>query len=94
MTPLRAAARRVARRHRHQRGAAPGDDLRIGLAFVAATVTIVGLLLPAPLPPTDPLSPAARLGIAAGVMAMAQLASLRLRVGTGRLSRRAGARPP
>lgn len=42
-----------------------------------------GLSAPADLPPHDPLHPLARLAIAAGVMAAAQLARLRLRISTG-----------
>ena len=86
MTPLRAAARRVASGTGTAEVPRRAMIFTVGLAVVATIVTIVGLSLPAPLPVEDPLSQIERLGIATGVMAMAQLASLRLRVGTGRLS--------
>jgi diguanylate cyclase (GGDEF)-like protein len=58
-----------------------------GFLFVLAVgASVAGLLVPATLPTDDPLSPVARLGIASGVMAVAQLASLRLRFGSGRMS--------
>jgi len=56
------------------------------LVVLAVGATTAGLLWPAFIPAGDPLPPAARFGIACGVMALAQLASLRLRIGSGRLS--------
>src|SRR6201991_2508869 len=56
------------------------------LVVLALVATITGLLWPASLPLGDSLPTAARFGIACGVMALAQLASLRLRIGSGRLS--------
>jgi diguanylate cyclase (GGDEF)-like protein len=82
VTALRAAASRAGL------GVFPRRALVLtGILFVLAVgATVAGLLVPAKLPPDDPLSPLARLGIASGVMAMAQLASLRLRIGSGRMS--------
>ncbi|HYN97407.1 MAG TPA: GGDEF domain-containing protein, partial [Pilimelia sp.] len=50
---------------------------------VALAVAVGGLLLPGSHPDGVALSPAARLGVAAALMAVAQLARLRIRVGTG-----------
>ena len=48
-----------------------------------AAVVVAGGCLPVTIRPTRSASPPARLAIAAGVMALAQLARLRLRVGSG-----------
>ncbi|GIG89442.1 EAL domain-containing protein [Plantactinospora endophytica] len=53
---------------------------------VAVILAAAGLLIPTDLPADDPLPAAARLGIVAGVMTVAQLFRLRFRVGTGRVS--------
>jgi predicted signal transduction protein with EAL and GGDEF domain len=57
--------------------------LRVAVVTVALALVAGGLLLPVAHPAGAPLSPWARLAIAAGVMALAQLARLRLRVGSG-----------
>ncbi|MEO3923596.1 EAL domain-containing protein [Micromonosporaceae bacterium B7E4] len=54
--------------------------------FVAVTLAVAGLLIPADLPADGPLPVLARLGIATAVMATAQLFRLRFRVGSGRVS--------
>jgi diguanylate cyclase (GGDEF)-like protein len=56
----------------------------VGAAAIAATV--VGLATPAHLSSGDPLPPLARFGIAAGIIALAQLARLRIRVPSGTFS--------
>ena len=57
--------------------------LSAALTAAAVTVAVGGLLLPVSHPADAPLSPWARLVVAAAVMALAQLARLRLRVGSG-----------
>jgi predicted signal transduction protein with EAL and GGDEF domain len=56
------------------------------LVPVALAVAVAGLLLPVSHPTGAPLTPPARLVIAAAVMAVAQLARLRLRVGSGTIN--------
>jgi len=86
MSALRAGLGRVAR------GAGATDipprahAFTVFLLLLSVLATTVGLLVPATLPADDPLPPLARLAVACGVMAVAQLASLRLRIGSGRLS--------
>ncbi|GLH98035.1 EAL domain-containing protein [Phytohabitans aurantiacus] len=68
--------------------AGAGRTLVLTLIVLAAALSaaVVGLVTPADAPPAGPLSPLSRLGIAAGVMAVAQLARLRLRVASGLVS--------
>ncbi|MCW6008423.1 EAL domain-containing protein [Micromonospora sp. CPCC 205371] len=67
---------------------AAGRTFVLTLIVLAAALSaaVVGLATPADPPPAGPLSPLSRLGIAAGVMAIAQLARLRLRVASGLVS--------
>jgi diguanylate cyclase (GGDEF)-like protein len=70
-------------------GASHSGQLRIltlALALVAATVAVGGLFLPVALPDESALTPAARFGLAASAVVLAQLARLRLRVATGLIS--------
>jgi diguanylate cyclase (GGDEF)-like protein len=60
--------------------------LTLIVLVAALSAAVVGLVTPADAPPAGPLSPLTRLGIAAGVMAVAQLARLRLRVASGLVS--------
>jgi predicted signal transduction protein with EAL and GGDEF domain len=66
----------------------PRRLLVLTTAVLAAAIAAagVGLAVPADLPPDDPLDPLARLAIVVGVMALAQLARLRSRVGSGTVS--------
>ncbi|MFJ6195252.1 putative bifunctional diguanylate cyclase/phosphodiesterase [Micromonospora sp. NPDC092111] len=56
------------------------------MALTALVAVVIGLLLPAALPPDDPLPAPARFGIAVGAFALAQLARLRFRTATGMVS--------
>ncbi|MEH1123454.1 EAL domain-containing protein [Micromonospora sp. CPCC 206061] len=60
--------------------------LTLIVLVAALSAAVVGLVTPADAPPAGPLSPLSRLGIAAGVMALAQLGRLRLRVASGLVS--------
>ncbi|MEV0713605.1 bifunctional diguanylate cyclase/phosphodiesterase [Asanoa sp. NPDC050611] len=86
MSALRAGLDRVARGSGAAEVPARAHAFSGLLLALAAVATITGLLWPATMPADDPVPPAARFGIAFGVMALAQLASLRLRIGSGRLS--------
>jgi diguanylate cyclase len=71
-----------------QREATPGRVVTLTLAVLVAALSAaaVGLLMPVDVPTDGRLTPLARLGIAAGVMAIAQLARLRFRVAAGTVS--------
>jgi len=86
MSALRAGLGRVARGSGATEVPARAHAFTAFLIVLAVAATTAGLLLPAVVPDDDPLPAAARFGIACGVMALAQLASLRLRIGSGRLS--------
>ncbi|HEX2774223.1 MAG TPA: hypothetical protein VHN18_17585, partial [Micromonosporaceae bacterium] len=57
-----------------------------GAVLTAAFAAAIGLAASADFPTGDPLHPLARLGIAVGVVAVAQLARLRIPVGSGSVS--------
>ncbi|MDG4820973.1 bifunctional diguanylate cyclase/phosphodiesterase [Asanoa sp. WMMD1127] len=86
MSSLRTGLGRVARGAGAAEVPARAHAFTALLVVLAVVATMVGLLWPAHIPAGDPLPPIARFGIACGVMALAQLASLRLRIGSGRLS--------
>ncbi|GAA4680391.1 bifunctional diguanylate cyclase/phosphodiesterase [Phytohabitans rumicis] len=69
-------------------GATPGRVrvLTLVVLLAALSAAVVGLFQPAAVPADDQLSPLARLGIATGVLAVAQLARLRFRVAAGTVS--------
>ena len=82
-------ARRAARRFATLSGIAttPGRVLVLaGAVLTAAFAAAIGLAASAEFPPHDPVHPLARLGIVVGVMTVAQLARLRIPVGSGRVS--------
>lgn len=60
--------------------------LTVAVAVTALVAVLLGLRLPADLPPDDPAPAAARFGIAVVVFAVAQLARLRFRTATGMVS--------
>ena len=57
--------------------------LTLAVSVVALVAAVVGLVVPVELPAGDGLPPAARFALAAAVMAVAQLARLRLRLDSG-----------
>jgi len=86
MSALRAGLGRVARKTGATERPGRAHAFTVLLLAAAVVATTAGLLIPATLPAESALTPLARLGLACGVMAVAQLASLRLRIGSGRLS--------
>ncbi|HEU5107796.1 MAG TPA: hypothetical protein VFT95_04395, partial [Micromonosporaceae bacterium] len=60
--------------------------LSAALIPVAVAIAVAGLLLPVEHPADLPLSPLTRLALAGAIMAVAQLARLRLRVGSGTIN--------
>ncbi|MEV0156702.1 bifunctional diguanylate cyclase/phosphodiesterase [Micromonospora sp. NPDC050686] len=60
--------------------------LTLAVALTALAATVVGLTVPASLPPDDPIPAVARFGLAVGAFALAQLARLRFRTAAGMVS--------